>query len=192
MLKTSHFLKPLIQSYRRHYKRFKTQKSAVTAVEFALVAVPFFSIVFAIIETGLVFFGAIALENSVDQTSRMVRTGQAQSASMTEAQFRQNVCASINTLFDCQNNLKIELRSFPDFQTAGDYMDNIDNAPLNDEGELRDDFTFDANTEAGDIVLVRAYMEWDIVLNFPGSSLGNMPNGSRLLIATTTFKNEPF
>lgn len=175
-----------------HWLRFKKNNSGVTAVEFSLVALPFFALMLAILEVGLVFFGAQALENSVEQTARTVRTGQAQAASMTVAQFRQDICNRINSLFDCQNNLMIELRSFTSFQAAANYMDNIANEPLDTDGDLRDDFVFEANTEAGDIVLLRAFLEWDITANIPGSTLSNMDNGNRLLMATTSFRNEPF
>ncbi|MEM7621045.1 MAG: TadE/TadG family type IV pilus assembly protein [Pseudomonadota bacterium] len=168
------------------------KQSGVTAVEFGIIALPFFAIVFAILEVGLVFFGSLALENSVEQTSRLVKTGQAQGASMTETQFRTAVCQNVNSLFNCNNLLKLELRSFPSFQSAGTYMENANNDPIDINGDLRDDFTFEANTAGGDIILLRAYLEWDITLSFPGNGLSNMGNGNRLLVSTITFKNEPF
>ena len=39
--------------------------------------------------------------------------------------------------------------------------------------------------------LYAPFYEWDLIANFPGG-LGNMPNGSRLLVATAAFRNEPF
>ncbi len=173
-------------------KRFKKDKSGVTAVEFSLIALPFFMLIFAILETGLIFFGSLSLENSINQTSRLVRTGQAQNTSMTEAQFKTNVCATLNSFFDCSSKLHVELRSFQTFQELADYLDNPANEPFDSSGDLRTDFTFEDSTNPGDIILLRGYLEWDIVLSFPGSGLGNMNNGNRLLAATTSFKNEPF
>lgn len=183
------------RDYRRPFgllRYFKKDKSGVTAVEFAMIGFPFFALIFAILEVGFVFFGANALENAVDQTARLIRTGQAQTASMTKTQFKQNVCSSINVLFNCESKLKVELRSFPSFQDVANYMDNTNNDPTDANGDLRDDFVFEANTDAEEIVLLRTYLEWDITLSIPGTGLSNMQNGSRLLSTVTSFKNEPF
>jgi hypothetical protein len=53
----------------------------------------------------------------------------------------------------------------------------------------------------GDIVIVRAFYEWDLLAKLPimpvgnnhiDTRLSNMPNGDRVLIATAVFRNEPF
>ena len=60
-----------------------------------------------------------------------------------------------------------------------------------EDGKLKESYPF--NTGAGgDVVIVRTFYEWDLVAKIPGVGLGNMPNNNRLLIATTTFRNEPF
>ncbi|KAF0113370.1 MAG: TadE family protein [Hyphomonadaceae bacterium] len=48
-----------------------------TAVEFALIATPFVFMIFALIETMLVFFTQTTLEAAVAEESRKIRTGQA-------------------------------------------------------------------------------------------------------------------
>ena len=45
-------------------RRFVRQEDGVAAVEFALVAAPFLALIFAILETALVFFAGQALETA--------------------------------------------------------------------------------------------------------------------------------
>jgi Flp pilus assembly protein TadG len=58
-------------------RRFGRAREGVTALEFALVAVPFLTIMFAILETGYVFFLAILIEGATADASRQIRTGAA-------------------------------------------------------------------------------------------------------------------
>jgi Flp pilus assembly protein TadG len=138
----------------------------------------------ALIEVSLVFFANFTLENAVDQTSRMIRTGQAQEQGFSEAQFKQTVCDKVSVIPDCMAGLKLDVRKFDDFGGI-----NLPD-PLDGDGELLNNFGFDIGV-GGNVVVVRAFYEWDLIANFPGG-LGNMPNGSRLLVATAAFRNEPF
>ena len=74
---------------------------ACAAVEFGLVALPFFALLFAIIQVGLVFFAGQALEGAVATASRMIRTGQAQQQNFDAAKFKDQICTQIETLFNC-------------------------------------------------------------------------------------------
>ena len=175
---------------RAHVRRpslrlFRRDRSGATAIEFGIVALPFFALLGALIEIGLVFFGNFTLENAVDQAARLVRTGQAQEQGFGEAQFKESVCNNVYALLDCMNGLKVDVRKFDDF-TSVSLPD-----PINESGELVDNFQYDPGV-GGEIVVVRAFYEWDLIANLPGVGLGNMANGSRLLSATAAFRNEPF
>jgi hypothetical protein len=87
-------------------------------------------------------------------------------------------------VYDCAAGLKLDVQRFDDF-TGINLSD-----PLTPQGELRDDFGFDPGN-GGDVVVVRAFYEWNLIAKFPGG-LGNMPSGGRLLVATAAFRNEPF
>ena len=56
---------------------------------------------FAIMETAIVFFASQTLETAVADSARLIMTGQAQTQSFTQAQFKTAVCAKILGLFDC-------------------------------------------------------------------------------------------
>ncbi len=164
--------------------RFRADPSGVTAIEFGIVAAPFFALMVALIEVSLVFFANFTLENAVDKASRMIRTGQAQTQGFSEAQFKQSICDGVTGVYDCMAGLKLDVMRFDNF-TGVNLPD-----PLDGNGELRTDFGFDPGA-SGDVVVVRAFYEWELIANFPGG-LGNMPGGGRLLVATAAFRNEPF
>lgn len=164
--------------------RLRADNSGATAIEFGIIALPFFALLVALIEVSLVFFANFSLDSAVDEASRLVRTGQAQTQGFSETQFKQAICNNAHGLQNCMSTLKLDVKRFNNF--SGVTMPD----PLDDNGELRNDFTFDLGA-GGDVIIVRAFYVWDLIANFPGS-LGNMPDGGRLLVATAAFRNEPF
>ena len=164
--------------------RLRGDNSGATAIEFGMIALPFFALLVALIEVSLVFFANFTMENAVDEASRMIRTGQAQTQGFNETQFKQSICDNVTGLSGCMSGLKLDVNRFDNF--SGVNMPD----PLDADGELRNDFNFDLGA-SGDVVVVRAFYVWGLIASFPGS-LGNMPGGGRLLVATATFRNEPF
>ena len=78
--------------------RFARAERGATAVEFALVALPFLMLVFAIIELGLVFLVSITLESAVADVGRTIRTGQVQTGGGSAASFKTAVCDKMSWL----------------------------------------------------------------------------------------------
>lgn len=164
--------------------RFVRNHSGVAALEFALIAAPFFFLLFAMIEVGAVFFMGSMMENAVLEASRDIRTGRAQSSGMSETAFKNAVCDRISMLGSC-DNVEIDVRIFEDF-------DGVDQSSPIDEGEMdTDDFGFDPG-DAGDIVLVRAFYRWQLLTPGLTAALANMDNNEYLVSAATVFRNEPF
>lgn len=164
--------------------RFAKNRSGVAAVEFAMIAAPFFFLLFAMIEIAAVFFLGSVLENAVLETARDIRTGRAQSAGMSQAAFRTAVCDRIVVLGTC-DNVEIDVRVFEDF-------DNVDqSSPVEDGAVNTDDFGFDPG-DAGDIVLVRVFYRWQLLTPGFSGALANMSGNQHLITAATVFRNEPF
>jgi Flp pilus assembly protein TadG len=164
---------------------FRGNKRGSAAVEFALVAPVFFALLFAIIETGLVFFASQSLETALQDSARMIMTGQAQTAKYDKQGFKQNVvCANVNSLFDCMNGIYVDVQSYSSFSTvsisdpitAGSFVDNTQYNPGG----------------PGDIVVVRLFYQWPIFVTALGYNLANLSGNKRLLSATAAFKNEPY
>lgn len=172
---------------RRLGARTRTRRtSGSAAVEFALVAPPFFLILFAIFETGIVFFANSTLDNAVTDASRLIRTGQVQGGAMNQAQFRDFVCARIQSLMRCDENLRIDVRSFSNFSGAGFQP------PLDENGNLRDDLNSFSPGGAGEVVLVRVFYTWKLAAPIFSKYFANMSGDRRLISSATAFRNEPF
>jgi Flp pilus assembly protein TadG len=178
--------------------RFVRHQKGATAVEFGLVFAPFLVLMFAIIETAIVFFASQILETAVADSSRLILTGQAQNKAKTDAlwkadpykEFKTDVCDRLKVMFDCSKGLHVDVRSYSAF-SGGDMS-----MPLKD-GKLDPSFSPQYNPgNADQIVVVRVMYEWPISLSYLGANLtfdlSNMTGGKRMLMATTAFRNEPF
>ncbi|MEM6616536.1 MAG: TadE/TadG family type IV pilus assembly protein [Pseudomonadota bacterium] len=166
-------------------RRFGRNKDGAAAVEFALIAIPFFALLFAILETALSFFAGQLLETGVFNASRLIRTGQAQEAGFSANQFRDAVCDEVFGLLDCQNDIVVDVRTYVDFNDAA----NLDEPVQNGE------FNFQPQFDPGDreeIVVVRAFIQWPTIVPKLGNDMSNLSNGNRLLASAVTFRNEPF
>jgi Flp pilus assembly protein TadG len=176
--------------------RFLRNEGGVTAVEFGFVVLPFMALVFAIMETSLVYFAGYELDNATDQATREIRTGQAQG--MSADQFKQLVCSKLPVFITCDSNLMVDVRSFPTYAAAASGAPN----PYNPNGTLNPKFAQYNIGQGGSIELVTVLYDWKsksmgmpALGAFTGDSgigLANMPDGSRLIIAAAAFKNEPF
>src|ERR1700709_1456725 len=100
---------------RKALRRFRRNRRGSAAVEFALVAPVFFALLFAIIETAIVFFAGQVLETVTQDSARMIMTGQAQTGGYSQGQFKTFVCGKISVLFDCANGIYIDVQSYPGF-----------------------------------------------------------------------------
>lgn len=164
---------------------FAVDRSGASTLEFALVAVPFLLLIFAVIEVGLVYFANFTLENVVSRGARLIRTGQVQTQQFSADQFKTQVCKSLGAPLSCAD-LKLDVRKFTDFSSA-----ELTN-PVDGRGNLKSNFSYEPGL-GGDIVVVRAFYEWTLAAKLPKEvGLSNMANGNRLLVATAAFRNEPF
>jgi Flp pilus assembly protein TadG len=172
---------------RRLIVRFGRKNDGAAAVEFAIVAVPFFAILFAIVELALVFWAGQVLETAVHDTSRLVMTGQAQKQSFDKTRFKQELCARVLGLFNCNAGMIIDVRTSGAFATA-----NLSKPTFKTNGQV-DDTGFQYQTGGpGDIVVVRVMYEWPLIMRTFGLDLADTPTGKRLLMSAVAFRNEPY
>jgi len=180
------------------------------AIEFAIVAPIFFTLLLGIFEAGIMFFSQSMMQNAVSGVGRLVRTGQADcfnknpdgscASAMTAQQFKDQICATAGILLmNCSTSLMIDV----DVPAGG--FSNL-NSPLipnphdtpAQQGDpsrqiINPDFPMNYNLgNACDVVVVRAFYAWTVVT--PGLSwfLVNMTGGQHLLSAASAFRNEPF
>jgi Flp pilus assembly protein TadG len=166
-------------------RRLIERRDGTAAVEFALVAAPFLALVFAIMETALVFFAGQALETAVAQSARLVMTGQAQNGGFQASDFQQRVCSYVTGLFNCAN-IQVNVQKFSSFSSVT--MLN----PLNQNGTFNSSSLNYNPGGPGDIVVVQLFYQWPVYVSLLGLNLSNMAGGNRLLVATAAFRNEPY
>ncbi len=166
-------------------RRFARQQDGAAAIEFGLVAVPFLALLFAIMETAMVFFAGQSLEAAVAVSSRLIMTGQAQTGGFTQASFKTAVCTNIVALFDCANKLYVNV------QTYNNFASSTATPPYNNGQFDTTKMQYQPGTQ-GSVVVVQLYYQWPIYVSLLSNNLSNQSGGNRLLVATAAFKNEPY
>ncbi|MHA6689894.1 TadE/TadG family type IV pilus assembly protein [Devosia sp. A449] len=175
----------------RRRRDFLRNEAGATAVEVGLLALPFFAILGAILETSVVFLSGQVLDSAVHDVSRLLRTGQAQNAKYTLTDFRKGVCDRLFGLYSDCDGLHIEVQTLSSF-AAADIKPPID--PNCDKPEC-DKWTRDEVYAPGmgkEITVVQVYYKWPVILNLAGMNLADRPGGKRLMGAVAVFSNEPF
>ncbi len=180
----------------RAFDQFGRNDKGATAVEFSLVALPFFALMFAIIETALAFFAQNYFEDTLARVSRQVRTGQAQKVSgMDATAFKALLCAQLKPMFDCPAGVTLDIRTYTDFSeltAQGLAVPVIKNDPdPKKNGSLDKSGTLFDLGKGGDIVRVRAYYTWPVFVNRLGNNLANLPDGTHLIVARRRSATSP-
>jgi len=177
-------------------RRFRRSQDGATVVEFAFVAVPFFSLIFAIFETALMFWTNQVLEESLSQVSRSLVTGQSQSlytgatGAVNATKFRDDICAAAPMgLIDC-SKLYVDVRVYNSFSaaTSGTSGNNpLAGGSLNTSG-----FSY-VQPQGNDIVVVRAVLDYSLFLtSWASAALANIGSGRRGIVVSMAFRAEPF
>ena len=168
--------------------RFRRNRRGSAAVEFALVAPLFFCMLFAILETAVIFFAGQVLENATQESARLILTRQAQTAGMSETAFKTDLCNRIKVMFNCNGNLgniTVDVMSFAPGATIS-ITDPIVN------GALTGTFSYTLPPSGSpNTIVVRAFYQWPLFVTRLGYDIGNLTGGKRLLSATAAFHVEP-
>ncbi len=162
-------------------------------IEFAFVATPFLMLFLAIFEMGLLLWTNQILEEALSQAARSLLTGRSTtmytgSATANATAFRDAVCANTTSFIDC-TKITIDVRNYANFANAqsGTAASN----PI--AGGALDTSSFGySQPQPGQIVVVRAVMEYKLYFSQWSTALANIGTGKRGLIASTTFRSEPF
>jgi Flp pilus assembly protein TadG len=149
--------------------RWRSDERGTTAIEFGMVAAPFFLFAFAIMGIGLQFFTINALEHGVESAARKIRTGQLQAGqtingepvAYTNQDFKDMICEEAGSYIDCGSKLVIHMSS-------GAEWADVNTTPCVTAGNLTPSTgnSTDAVTTktggASQVVLVTACYEWDL------------------------------
>jgi len=167
--------------------RFSRGRDGSTAVEFAMLAMPFLGLLFGIVELGMIYLISTTLDNATTDAARQIRTGQLQTAGgATATSFGTEVCTEMSWLgSNCAANLSVDVRTFTTFSSTS-IPDPITN------GQFTTSSLVFQMGGPGDIVLVRTYYPWQLVAPFLDGSVARLGNGKTLIESATTFRNEPY
>jgi Flp pilus assembly protein TadG len=177
-----------IRAYRlfgRNLRRFARRQDGAAAIEFGLVAAPFLALLFAIMETAIIFFAGQALETAVADSARLIMTGQAQTQGFNQTKFKEQVCSRIYGLFNCNSGIYIDVKTFSTFSSVS--MPS----PIDQNGNFVNNFSYQPGGP-GEIVVVRIMYQWPVYVSLLGFNLSDIAGGKRLLVATAAFRNEPY
>lgn len=166
---------------RRLFRCVRRNEEGAAAVEFALILPVFLLFLLGIMEVSIMFFTTTVVDNAMLDAARLVRTGQAQTAGNAVTTFRNQVCASLGAVYDC-NNLNMDVRAFGSFGTMNFVIEeDADGDPV---------YVFNAGG-ASDAVLVRVIYDF----NFNTPMIGNLMGGADNTVQMTAaaiFRTEPF
>ena len=157
-----------------------------TAIEFAILAVPFIMTMLAIAEYGYVYMLDVSLDNATAAAARQIRTGQMQTStdpSPAPDRFRKLVCANATWMSDCQATLKVQATTLASW-TGASSSTPVTNGVLNDG-------PFNMGSD-GCIVLVKTFYPWTMISPSLWTGLNKLKNNQVLLSAGSIILNEPY
>jgi Flp pilus assembly protein TadG len=191
--------KSFLRRARRLLRRFARNSDGVTAVEFAMVSVPFLGLLFAIFETALVFFTQQGLEAATADAARVIMTGQTVTGT-TVSGTALNSSAAFRSQVMCNATI---VKSLPSFINCNNLIIDVRNQSTFASVDLSK--TFDPNTTvfqtggANCVVVMRIIYPMPVYLSFltaTGVSHAGQTNygggWKHMLMATQVFRNEPF
>jgi len=166
--------------------RFRVARRGAAAVEFAMLALPFFALLCGSLEIGMIFVISSTLEDATNSAARTIRTGQLQNSGVSTASaFVNTICAQLSWLgSNCSSNLTVDVETFSQFSsvTAPNLVKN---------GVFTPPTNFSVGGP-GDIVVVRAYYQWALMTPMMDGALQNVNGGKTLITSTSIFRNEPY
>ena len=181
---------PLPAAVRSPFARLRKNEDGTTAIEFAIVAVPFFMFIFGLMGVSSYFFIMTSVEKGMDQSSRLIRTGQAQTANMSVKDFKKAICDKAGNWVKCKN-VQVFVQKFPDWDQVVPQPCIANNTSVvNTAGG--DEMIADYAGAANDIVLVTTCYKWDFAARIPFMDLGQMNDGALMMQTATAFRTEPY
>ena len=187
-------LKPLLE-------KFGLSRDGTAAIEFAILALPYFLVVFAIIETFIALMAEQVVVNATDTMARRLRTGQI-SSTISKEDFRKSFCNEVSVMITCSaDEIKTEQKLYVDLRSFTAFKDIPTTIPLKAYGEYYDLDTAQFDFKPGGpetINMLRVYYRWRVVADIIRPYLtkirpadGSMPSHF-LIVATDAFMNEKY
>ncbi len=102
-----------VAARRRALRSFIADRRGVAALEFAFVCLPFFALIFAILETSVVYYFNVSLDQAVNAVAMKIRSGEIQLSNLTATQLASTyICPRLSAAMTC-SNVQISLQPNP-------------------------------------------------------------------------------
>jgi Flp pilus assembly protein TadG len=165
--------------------RLWKKTDGATAVEFAIVGVPFVFIMVGLVEVSLMFAANSLLQDATSDAARMIRTGQVQQTTGDPEQvFHDELCRASSVFLDC-SKIQYEVVTLNGFDDAQDNLPSFDgNGDLISQG-----FTPGG---VSDVVLIRSVYYYPLMTPFLGPLLADGPNQTKFMMTTMVMQTEPY
>ncbi|RJT38854.1 pilus assembly protein [Mesorhizobium waimense] len=173
--------------------RFLGDRRGSTAIEFAMLALPFALLVFAILESCISFAGQEVMANATDDVARQLRTGQLRPADVAGTKLRDLICSRLEIMVakTCPG-LLVDLREYPTFADAATASFKIvDGEIVLKHGTNATSFAVTPGL-AESRNMLRVFYKWPVMTDFMAKSMANLKDGNTLHFASVTWQNEPF
>lgn len=159
-------------------RNFRKDERGAAALEFSLVMIPFFGLIFAVFEIGYAAFMASALENAAGQASRMIRTGR-EDAPTTAGEFKNVICQRMAMpIAKCEARMTINVQTFASFDAISSW-----------EPPEGDSYVQGGSRE---IQMVRATYRQPLMTPLFALYPRDVASNTIDLASTFAFRNEPF
>ena len=175
-------IEPALSRPSKRSRRANAQQGAM-AVEFGIVAIPFFLLILAIFEVSIFYFTATLIEGAVSGASRKIRTGQLAGDADPAGTFRTELCDQI-VLVSC-SNIQIEAQPYNSFATADAAPPTYDgNGNMQSRG-------FDVGSSNQTVVVYVSYRH-QFLTPVIGTMLSGEWDNAVPMLSTAIFKNENY
>jgi Flp pilus assembly protein TadG len=173
----------------RALRRFGRARRGATAVEMALVILPFFLLITGLAEVSMIGFAQSSLDFAVADSARRIRTGENQLANRSYTQIQTDLCNSMNNflVLNCSGNLYLDVQRFASFVDAANGQTN----PVQNNQFQTGSFGYNPGAPS-DVVVVRAYYRWQVMTPLFQPIFQNISGGQRILVSTMMFRDEPY
>ncbi len=173
----------------RAFGRFGRATRGAAAVEFGLVAVPFFLLMFGVGEVSMMGLAQTSLDYAVNETARRIRTGEAQTSGSSYTDMQTQICNGMNRfmVLSCSGNLYLDVNHYASFTDAANGQTN----PIQNNQFQSNGFGYNPGVSS-EIVVVRAYYRWQVITPLFQPIFQSISGGDRILVSTMMFRNEPY
>ena len=174
---------------RRASRCFGPREEGATAVEFAMVGMPFFALVCALFEAGLLLLSQQTLDNAMDYAARTVFTGAFQEGydgTPAADRLRKAVCSQVTT-FPCADVL-IDVTTSSTF-AARSLTSPYDAATKGVANSFGKKFQCPSGN---DVVTVRAAVTVPRYFGFMDPDVMAIGKTARLIVSTVILRAEPY